>query len=264
MFYSNNLFASLQGPAPPASVKLKSGFSGNVSLGMTLSAGTYKVRTFNFNLVTYYNIPQNLIIFNSYFNYGSINYNGEKYIENTNNFSISFKHLLFFHSGGKSYTFYGMQDQSDKFNGYWNIFGVESGMGYNILETRKLTLRCELGIDYSQIRYTINPEENIVSGMSFFHISYKPSNVFSGLFETKYLTNLQYPKLQDYRVDDLFSLIFTITTKISLKTDLNLNYINRPPLVYPVDEEGRVIPGSHPEPAKRVYYSLIQSIMVKF
>ena len=262
--FSNNLEAALQGPAPPASIKLPRGVSGNISMGLNLLSGNYHVKTFHFKLLANLNVPQNLITFRTDLNYGTISYDGEHYIENTNNYSITLKHLLFLHSGGKSYMFYELQDQSDKFSGYWNIFGIESGFGYNILETDDLTMRSEVGLDYSQIFYTVNPEENTVSGMLFFHTSWKIADNLSTLFETKYLSNLRDPKLQDYRIESLVSFMITIITRIGLKTDFNLTYINKPPLVNPVNSEGETIPGAEPVPGKRVTYSFIQSIMVKF
>ena len=160
--------------------------------------------------------------------------------------------------------FYELQDQSDKFRGYWNIFGLGSGLGYNILETKTLTLRSEIGLDYSQKIYTISPEENIVSGMAFIHTSWKVADNLQTLWEVKYLSNLKDPKLQDYRADSLLSFLITVTSKIGLKTDLTLDYINKPPLVYPVNSEGEIIPGAKPVPGKRLSYSFIQSLMVKF
>ncbi len=233
-------------------------------MGMNLQSGNYKVKTFHFKLLANLNIPQNLLTFRTDLNYGTISYDGKTYIENTNNYNITFKHLLFLHSGGKSYLFYELQDQSDKFSGYWNSFGIESGFGYNILETDNITLRSEVGLDYSQVIYTVNPEENTVSGMLFFHMSWKIADNLSTLTETKYLSNLRDPALQDYRVESLVSFMITITTRIGLKTDLNVSYVNKPPLVYPVNSEGEIIPDSQPVPGKRVAYSFIQSIMVKF
>ncbi len=264
LIFPHSLYSALQGPAPPASLKLGRGLSGNMDIGLNLSSGNYKVKTFHFNLLTNFNVPQNLITFSANLNYGTISYDGKKYIENTNNYVLLLKHLLFFHSGGKSYIFYGLQDQSDKFRGYWNIFGIEGGMGYNILETSYLTMRSELGLDYSQTIYTISPKENVVSGMSYLHISWKVTDNFSTLFETKYLSNLRDVKLQDYKVDSLLSFLITVTSKIGLRTDLNLSYINKPPLIYPLTSEGEVIPGSKPVPGKRLSYSFIQSLMVKF
>ncbi|GEM_PF-3649341 len=262
--FSTNLSASLAGPAPPASVKLPEGLSGNIALGINLFSGNYRVKTMTFKLLANFNIPQNLLIFRSDINYGTISYDGKHYIENTNNYSFEFKHLLFFHSGGKSYTFYDLQDQSDRFRGYWNIFGIESGLGYNLFELKDLTVRGEIGMDYSQIRYTLTPEENVVSGMLFFHLSWKPLENISFLFESKYLSNLKHPHLQDYRLESLLSSMIAITSKIGLKIDFNIVYINLPPLITPVDSEGKPIPGREPVPGKRISYSLIQSIMVKF
>ncbi len=160
--------------------------------------------------------------------------------------------------------FYEIQDQSDKFAGYWNMFGIESGFGYNIFESDNLTVRSEVGLDYSQIFYTVNPEENTVSGMVFLHTSWRVANNLSTLMEAKYLSNLQDPELQDYRLESLLSFMITVITSVGLKTDFNLIYINKPPLVYPVNSEGEPVVGAKPILGKRLTYSFIQSIMVKF
>ena len=147
------------------------GFKGFFSFGAVYNRDNIINVSGAFNLSVKYFEKQNLLLFNSRVNYGEINYNGSKYIENVNQYYLNFKHMIYFKQDSRGYFYYDVGDKGNLFAGIKNSFNIGQGVGYNFIEEINLLLRCELGSQYNDSKYLFQEEQKAVSGTIFYQLN---------------------------------------------------------------------------------------------
>ena len=210
--------------------------------------------------------------------YGTTAYANNNYINSVNHYFGNYKLEGFFMENKIPYAWGLVGYEMDEFQGFWNRYLAEAGLGASVFGTDPTVLKFETGyafIDtvwinkkelYNGEEHLWEPTHNILFRV-IASVPIKDAALFSE--EVTYYVNLQ--DTFDQKVVSDTSLTFRILSFMSFKTSFNLQYINDPGFIDELDENGDVVTEvvnseevTVQEKSNRLIYSWVNGLVVTF
>lgn len=226
-------------------------------------------------------------------NYGNAIYDTGDPIINVNNYFGNYKFEGFFMENKKPYAWGLLGYEMDEFQGFWNRYLAEAGLGYSYFGKRPEVLKTEVGYAFIDTVWALPKEIEDDE----FHL-WEPTHnmLFRLIASVPFKEYILFTEEASYRFDmlDTFNqvvdtktaLTFKLSSRLSFKTSFNLSYINDPGLIEKVDKEGNPVtqatgpivtpppytnspvslPGEEPvyKKSNRIAYSWVNALVISF